>query len=128
MPLWASVGVCTGLLPLRAIKTTLEQAVERFKQDTPELSRGLLKLIQDAHKGNKRFQTAFAAFYELIGTRPATWLRACLPLPVVSSCPCECPCSVPGGNLPLLLIPKGRHVECQTEFGILSGQPLGLSL
>lgn len=42
-----------------------EQAVQRFKVDTPHLSRGLLGLIGDAHKSNKRFQTAYAEFYEL---------------------------------------------------------------
>jgi predicted helicase len=42
-----------------------EQAVERFKQDTPELARGLLHLIEAAHRDNRRFQTAFQTFYEL---------------------------------------------------------------
>lgn len=42
-----------------------EQAVERFKQDTPELARGLLERIAQAHKSNRRFQTAYAEFYEL---------------------------------------------------------------
>jgi predicted helicase len=41
-----------------------EQAVERFKQDTPELARGLLQLIEAAHRENRRFQAAFQAFFE----------------------------------------------------------------
>lgn len=45
-----------------------EQAVERFKSDVPELARGLLLRINEAHKGNKAFQSAFAAFYELCKT------------------------------------------------------------
>ena len=42
-----------------------EQAVEHFKEVTPELARGLLALIKQAHKSNARFQSAFAAFHEL---------------------------------------------------------------
>ncbi|MBL8133863.1 MAG: DEAD/DEAH box helicase [Anaerolineae bacterium] len=42
-----------------------EAAVARFKDDTPGLARGLLALIADAHKTNRRFQTAFAAFLEV---------------------------------------------------------------
>jgi hypothetical protein len=42
-----------------------EQAVERFKQDTPELARGLLGLIEEAHLHNAKFQAAFSDFYKL---------------------------------------------------------------
>ncbi len=42
-----------------------EQAVTIFKQDMPDLSRGLKDLIAGAHKSNKTFQTAYAAFYML---------------------------------------------------------------
>lgn len=42
-----------------------EAAVERFKQDTPDLAKGLLHLIDEAHRGNKTFQSAFAAFMEV---------------------------------------------------------------
>jgi len=45
-----------------------EAAVERFKSDTPALSAGLLRQITDAHKTNKRFQVAFAAFMDLCKT------------------------------------------------------------
>ena len=45
-----------------------EQAVERFKQDTPELSKGLLRLITEAHKRNTRFQETFATFFDLCKT------------------------------------------------------------
>lgn len=44
---------------------SFEQAVERFKHDTPELARGLLDLITAAHNNNKKFQAAFAEFFEL---------------------------------------------------------------
>jgi predicted helicase len=42
-----------------------EQAVDHFKEQTPELARGLLALIRQAHKSNTRFQAAFAAFHAL---------------------------------------------------------------
>ncbi len=42
-----------------------EQAVTIFKQDMPELSRGLQRQIADAHKANQNFQTAYATFLEL---------------------------------------------------------------
>src|SRR5262245_28945435 len=42
-----------------------EQAVSRFKEDTPRVAQGLLTLINDAHKSNKAFQAAFADFMEL---------------------------------------------------------------
>lgn len=45
-----------------------EAAVEHFKQRTPELARGLLALIADAHRNNKRFQAAFADFMEVCKT------------------------------------------------------------
>jgi predicted helicase len=42
-----------------------EKAVAAFKEQTPMLASGLLDLIAQAHKRNKTFQTAYAAFYEL---------------------------------------------------------------
>lgn len=45
-----------------------EQAVERFKQDTPRLAEGLQQRIAEAHRSNKRFQAAFDAFFELCKT------------------------------------------------------------
>lgn len=45
-----------------------EQAVERFKSDTPEIAKGLLERITEAHKSNKKFQAAFAEFFALCQT------------------------------------------------------------
>lgn len=42
-----------------------EQAMARFKQDTPELARGLLGLIGAAHRDNRAFQTAYAEFMDI---------------------------------------------------------------
>jgi predicted helicase len=42
-----------------------EQAVDHFKEQTPELARGLLALIRQAHRSNTRFQAAFATFHAL---------------------------------------------------------------
>ncbi|MDZ4770940.1 MAG: type ISP restriction/modification enzyme, partial [Chloroflexota bacterium] len=42
-----------------------EAAVERFKQDTKPLSQGLATQIVEAHRSNKAFQSAFAAFMEV---------------------------------------------------------------
>ncbi len=41
------------------------KAVEEFKQRVPDLSRGLVDLISNAHKNNKRFIAAFEHFFEL---------------------------------------------------------------
>ena len=41
------------------------KAVEEFKQRVPDLARGLVELIKQAHDGNRRFIEAFAKFYEL---------------------------------------------------------------
>jgi predicted helicase len=42
-----------------------EQAVDEFKDRVPELSKGLLHKIKEAHKSNKKFIAAFEAFYTL---------------------------------------------------------------
>ncbi len=41
------------------------KAVDEFKQRVPDLARGLVELIKQAHDGNQRFIEAFAKFYEL---------------------------------------------------------------
>ncbi len=41
------------------------QAVQEFKERVPELARGLVKILTDAHKSNKKFQTAFDGFFAL---------------------------------------------------------------
>jgi predicted helicase len=45
-----------------------EQSVNIFKERTPELAKGLLALIQQAHKSNRPFQQAFETFYEVCKT------------------------------------------------------------
>ena len=45
-----------------------EEAVEEFKQSVPELARGLVEKIQQAHKDNPRFQAAFEKFFDLCRT------------------------------------------------------------
>ena len=40
-------------------------AVDDFKQRVPDLARGLVQIIQDAHTTNARFKQAFASFFEL---------------------------------------------------------------
>ena len=40
-------------------------AVEDFKQRVPDLARGLVRIIQDAHATNTAFQKAFASFFTL---------------------------------------------------------------
>lgn len=45
-----------------------EQAVNTFKEQTPELAGGLLDLIRKAHKDNKAFKQAFTEFYDLCKT------------------------------------------------------------
>ena len=40
-------------------------AVDDFKQRVPDLARGLVQIIQDAHTTNARFKRAFAGFFEL---------------------------------------------------------------
>ncbi len=42
-----------------------EKAVERFKEDTPRLAESLKEILDEAHRANKRFQSAYDAFYEL---------------------------------------------------------------
>ncbi|MCC6613210.1 MAG: N-6 DNA methylase [Anaerolineae bacterium] len=42
-----------------------EQAMATFQQHTPELARGLLALIEEAHKDNRAFQTAYAEFMDI---------------------------------------------------------------
>jgi len=45
-----------------------EEAVEEFKERAPELARGLVEKIQQAHKDNARFQAAFEKFFDLCRT------------------------------------------------------------
>lgn len=42
-----------------------EQAVEEFKERVPELAKGLVEKIDEAHKTNKKFQAAFDSFFAL---------------------------------------------------------------
>ncbi|MCU0497178.1 MAG: N-6 DNA methylase [Anaerolineae bacterium] len=42
-----------------------DHAVDRFRQDAPDLANGLKTLIADAHKNNKAFKAAFTQFHEL---------------------------------------------------------------
>jgi hypothetical protein len=42
---------------------SFEQAVEEFKERVPELAKGLVEKIADAHKTNKKFQAAFDSFF-----------------------------------------------------------------
>lgn len=44
---------------------SFEEAVEEFKERVPDLARGLVAKIQEAHKDNTRFQQAFEKFFEL---------------------------------------------------------------
>jgi predicted helicase len=41
------------------------KAIDEFQERVPDLARGLVEKIQQAHKSNPRFIEAFAAFYEL---------------------------------------------------------------
>jgi len=41
------------------------KAIGEFQERVPDLARGLVEKIQEAHQGNPRFIEAFAAFYEL---------------------------------------------------------------
>ena len=45
-----------------------EEAVDEFKERVPELARGLVEKIQQAHKDNTGFQTAFEKFFDLCRT------------------------------------------------------------
>ena len=45
-----------------------EEAVEEFKERVPDLARGLVEKIQQAHKDNARFQSAFEKFFDLCRT------------------------------------------------------------
>jgi hypothetical protein len=47
---------------------SFEQAVTEFQERVPELATGLAEKIQQAHKDNKKFQAAFATFFELCQT------------------------------------------------------------
>lgn len=42
-----------------------EQAVAEFQDRVPDLATGIKEKIEQAHKANKRFQTAYAEFFEL---------------------------------------------------------------
>jgi len=44
------------------------KAVEEFKERVPELARGLVAKIEEAHRDNRKFQAAFAQFYDLCRT------------------------------------------------------------
>jgi hypothetical protein len=45
-----------------------EQAVTEFKERVPELAQGLADKIKAAHKDNRKFQAAYATFFELCKT------------------------------------------------------------
>jgi predicted helicase len=45
-----------------------EEAVDEFRERVPELARGLVEKIQQAHKDNRAFQAAFEKFFELCRT------------------------------------------------------------
>ena len=45
-----------------------EEAVDEFKERVPDLARGLVEKIQQAHKDNTGFQTAFEKFFDLCRT------------------------------------------------------------
>jgi predicted helicase len=45
-----------------------EEAVEEFKERAPELARGLVEKIQQAHRDNPPFKAAFEKFFELCRT------------------------------------------------------------
>src|SRR5258708_5194037 len=45
-----------------------DQALEHFNDQVPQLARGLVRIVEESHKTNKRFITAFAAFHELCKT------------------------------------------------------------
>ncbi len=45
-----------------------EEAVDEFKERVPDLARGLVEKIQQAHKDNKPFQAAFEKFFDLCRT------------------------------------------------------------
>ncbi len=47
---------------------SFEQAVSEFQERVPELATGLTEKIKQAHKDNKKFQTAYATFFELCQT------------------------------------------------------------
>ncbi len=42
-----------------------EDAVEQFKDRVPELARGLVAKLDEAHKNNKKFQAAFETFFTI---------------------------------------------------------------
>lgn len=42
-----------------------EEAVDEFRESVPELARGLVAKIQEAHKDNSRFRAAFEKFFDL---------------------------------------------------------------
>lgn len=50
---------------VKPVISTFEAAVERFRQDAPDLAKGLQEKISEAHQKNRKFQTAYQAFFEL---------------------------------------------------------------
>ena len=42
---------------------SFHQAVEEFKEEVPNLAKGLVKILTDAHAKNQKFQAAFADFF-----------------------------------------------------------------
>jgi hypothetical protein len=75
----------------------VEEAIEEFKERVPDLARGLVAKIQEAHKDNPRFQTAFEKFLSF-AARPSIptsaskpwmrcWCSTCSPS--ASSAPCS---------------------------------------
>jgi predicted helicase len=44
---------------------SFQQAVEEFKDRVPDLAKGLVAKLEEAHKGNKKFQVAFENFFAL---------------------------------------------------------------
>src|SRR5260370_42081002 len=47
------------------VHDNFHEAVEDFKDKVPELARGLVAKLNEAHKGNKKFQAAFDTFLAL---------------------------------------------------------------
>jgi predicted helicase len=42
-----------------------QEAVEEFKDRVPELAKGLVAKLDDAHRSNKKFQAAFESFFTI---------------------------------------------------------------
>jgi len=47
---------------------SFDEAIEEFKDRVPELARGLVEKIQQAHRDNSQFQSAFEKFFDLCRT------------------------------------------------------------